>query len=87
MFFRDSGVPGQPGRRLGDRVTLSDSDVMSSDTDVFLTSIVWRLSKDGGFQQDLTGIAAGSLYPYSDYYVIGTSKLGSSGGDIGRLFY
>lgn len=85
LVFVASGVPGDPTRRLGDRITLDDSKTMSSSRDGFLTGVQWRLDKDG-FWQDLTLLDATTLYPHAgDYFVIGTSTLESSNSDY--LFY
>ena len=88
LFFKISGVAGVPGRRLGDRLSITDADVMTSSREMFLTGIGWRLSQDG-FQQDYTGIDAAALYPYSDttpgYFLIGTSTLKVAASD--RIFY
>lgn len=88
LFITARGSSGKPSLRLGDRVTVSDSNTMSSDMDIILTRIEWQFSKDG-FNQSLTGVEAAGLYTYNptQYFVIGTSRLGSTGSDIGRLFY
>lgn len=86
-------VPGDPGRRLGDRITVANADAMSSSRDGFLTAINWRLS-GRGFTQDLEILDAGSeadgtgLFPYSSYFVISTNEIGDSAPhDIARIFY
>lgn len=92
LSWQLKNVPGDPERRLGDRVTVGNADAMSSNRDGFLTTIVWRLSNKG-FVQDLDVIDAGSnaegtgLFPYDSYFVIGTNTLGSGGGSTARLFY
>lgn len=86
-------VPGDPGRRLGDRITVANADAMSSSRDGFLTAINWRLSNKG-FVQDLDLIDAGSeaelngLFPYDAYFIVGTNEAGDSAPhDIARIFY
>lgn len=63
LTYQLRGCLGDPGRRLGDRVTISDSSVMSTARDAFLIGIQWRLTQNG-FSQDLTAIDAAQLYPY-----------------------
>lgn len=75
-------VPGEPGRRLGDRVTVANSYAMSSSRQGFITGINWRLS-ERGFVQDLDIIDATSLYPYGSYFILDTTLLGSGI----RVFY
>jgi hypothetical protein len=84
-------VPGNPVRRLGDRVTLGNAAAMSSNRDAFITAITWRLSNQG-FGQDLEVLDATQLYPYGNsgdtgYFVIGTNVLGSTTGAIAHIFY
>lgn len=88
LFWRVSGIPGVPARRLGDRLTLNDTSIMSAARDVFVIAITWRLGA-AGFSQDYEGIDAADLFPYQNtspgYFVIGTSTLKVSASD--RLFY
>lgn len=79
------GCAGKPARRLGDRVTIDDTSVMSTARDVFITSISWRLTPNG-FSQDIIAIDAAQLYPYqsSGYFKVGTDTLGAS---AKRVFY
>lgn len=79
------GVPGVPSRRLGDKVTINDSSVMSSSRDAFITSINWRMTSNG-FSQDITAVDAAQLYPYqaTGYFTVGTNTLGAS---AKRVFY
>lgn len=90
LFYRLAGCPGVASRRLGDRVTINDSSVMSSSRDAFLIGIRWRLS-DKGFEQDLDAVDAENMYPYQSsspsYFVTGTNKLGAADAARGRVFY
>jgi hypothetical protein len=86
-------VPGDPFRRLGDRVTVGNAEAMTSSRDAFLIGISWRLSSKG-FSQDIELLDAGNpsdgtgLYQSSTYFVIGTNNLGSgAGSNHGQLFY
>lgn len=85
LKYRLSGCPGVPSRRLGDRVTINDSGVMSAARDAFLTAVSWRLGAQG-FSQDLEAIDASQLYPYQSegYFVVGTNTLGAT---AKRIFY
>ena len=86
-------VPGDPFRRLGDRITVGNSQVMSADREGFITSIAWRLS-EMGFIQDIEVMDAGNtsdgtgLYPHDVYFIIGTDEFGSSSNpDSEPIFY
>ena len=85
LTYRLRGVLGNPARRLGDRVTINDTSVMSASRDAFLVGIRWRLTANG-FQQDLEAIDAAQLYPYQSdgYFIIGTNVLSATSK---RIFY
>ncbi len=85
LSFKVANVNGIPGRRLGDRLTLTDADVMTSSAQMFTTEIEWRLGREG-FRQTYTGIDATGLYPFQNsYFVLGISLLDASAS--ARLFY
>jgi hypothetical protein len=85
-------APGDPTRRLGNRVTVGNADAMSANRDAFITGMIWRLGNHG-FVQDLELIDAGSasdgtgLYQSDAYFVLGASTLGASGGSTAPIFY
>ena len=85
LSFRVTNVNGIPARRLGDRVTLTDADVMTDSRDIFLTEINFRLNSSG-FRQDYAGVDATGLYPYGgSYFIIGTDSLQAV--TSARVFY
>ena len=92
LFFQVDGIPGAAGRRLGDRLTVNDTSVMSAARDGFVLSVNWTLGASG-FRQGYELVDATSLYPYADttpgYFIIGTNKLGTEITSTlpGRLFY
>ena len=47
LTWRLRNVPGEAGRRLGDRVTVGNPQAMSSNRQAFITAIDWRLSARG----------------------------------------
>lgn len=86
LFFRVSGVVGDPARRLGDRLTLTDADVMTDSRDGYVIGIDWQLGR-GGYWQGYELVDAADLYPYDNYHLIGVSHLGAADPQRGRLFY
>jgi hypothetical protein len=85
LFFNVINGPGKPGRRLGDHVTLSDSVLMSASRDAYITSISWRWSVTG-FYQDLELVDQTGLFPHAgNYFVIGTDTLDAT--TSARVFY
>lgn len=93
LSFVLRGVPGDPVRRLGDRVTVGNADAMTANRDGFITGLTWRLSNKG-FGQDIEVLDAGNpsdgtgLYQSSAYFVLGSNLLGSGAGSShGQIFY
>ena len=91
-MYRLSGVPGDPRRKVGDRISITDSHTSTNVRYGYVVDLNWSLS-GGLFTNELTAIDAGSLYTYADaefgYFVIGTNELGDSApySNRGRLFY
>jgi hypothetical protein len=77
LFYKMRGVPGNPERRLGDRIEIDDPSVMSDPREAFITAIAWDLG-ESGFGQDLESCDASGLYPDDDYFTLGSSTLGGS---------
>src|SRR3990167_3010690 len=85
LSFSVKNVNGIPARRLGDRLTLTDADVMTSSRYCFLTEISWDLGRQG-FRQGYVGVDATTLYPYSgSYFIVNTNAPHASAS--WRLFY
>jgi hypothetical protein len=85
LFFQVSDYRGSPSLRLGDRLTLNDSEIMSAARDAFVIAISWRFG-GGRFKQDLELVDATDLYEFSDspgYFRVGTDVLAGTR----RIFY
>lgn len=90
LLWTVQNAKGKTSRLLGDRVTINDASVMSSSRAAIIIGIDWSADHNG-FTQNLSLFDLEGYYDYLDtdpgYFIIGTNKLGSSGSDIGRLFY
>ncbi|KKN74837.1 hypothetical protein LCGC14_0387300 [marine sediment metagenome] len=91
LFFKIDGVRGDPQRRLGDRITVSDASMSISSRIMFLTAIDWRFERGGPFLQNYEAVDGTALYQYlttdPSYFILGTNKLGAADPDNGRVFY
>lgn len=93
LFYRIGGVPGgradETLRRLGDRITIDDADMMSSDLDnrdAIIVGLDWTFDPNTtGYKDDLVAVDAADLFPngIDDYFIIGTSAWNGSD----NLFY
>jgi hypothetical protein len=94
LFYSVTGVPGNPARQPGDRVSFSDPTVMPGGArEAIVLAVGWTISSSG-YVQTLEAMDAASLYPSTGtapgYFLISTSggsKLGSGDAARGCLFY
>ena len=94
LFAKMGGCPGEPLRVIGDRVTVTDSELSLSATDFFIVAVNWRYDRVG-FVQDFELVRCSDMYAYAGgavsggYFVLGTGNntLGSGSSKPGKLFY
>ena len=79
------GVPARPWLEVGDRVTVTET-LTDIDEDYWVGKIGWRWSPKGTYTQDLTLMRIADMFSAEDYFIIGTSKYGTST-DHGHLFW
>lgn len=80
LGYAVTNAVGKPQRRLGNRITISDTTISDVSRDAILTGIRWSLDRNG-FNQDLTLIDAGQLYPFyptPGYITLGSDTIGGS---------
>lgn len=88
------GCPGVAQRRVGDRITITDSELSLSATDFYVTSVTWQYGT-AGYRQDIEAARCSDLYAYAGgavsggYFVIGAGNntLGAASSKPGKLFY
>lgn len=84
------GCPGIASRKIGDRITITDSELYLSATDFWVTAISWSYSSRG-YVQELEAYRCTDLFPYvgasPGYFIIGTNKLGAADALRGRVFF
>ena len=85
------GIQGLPQLRVGDLVAIDPDAVGGILTSgrrlAHVVEIGWRLGASG-FWQDLTCVDREGLFAAdTEYFVLGTHRLGSVGADRGRMFY
>jgi hypothetical protein len=78
---RLSGVPARPWLEVGDRVTVTET-LTDIDEDYFIEAMGWTF--DGKrYAMNLDLVRAGDMFPYSTYFILGTSAYGTTA----RLFW
>ena len=79
------GIPARPWLECGDRVTVTEALTDISE-DYWIGKISWRWNPKGTYTQDLSLMRIADMFALEDYFIIGTSKLGT-GADHGHLFW
>jgi hypothetical protein len=79
LFYSISGTQGLPARRLGDLITINDSETMSAARNAYIIGIQWAFSQTG-FTQDVEAVDSASIYQHTldEFFIVGTDELGSS---------
>lgn len=73
-----TGVPARPHLDVTDRVTVQETDTGIS-RDFFIARKQYRFSLSDGYVEDYDLVDAADYLPYSNYFVIGTTGLGTAG--------
>lgn len=76
LTYTLSGVPAIPWLQLGDRVTITASEPITTSRDAIITKLSFRFVPQSGFSMDVECIDAAGLFLYGGYMVIGTGELG-----------
>ena len=79
------GVPARPWLEVGDRVTVTET-LTGINEDYWIGKISWRWSPGSTYTMDLSLMRIADMFELEDYFIIGTSKLGT-GADHGHLFW
>lgn len=78
---RLGGIPARPWLEVGDRVTVTET-LTDIDEDYFIENMHWRF--DGRrYTMDLDMVRAADMFPYTGYFIVGTSSYGTTA----RLFW
>jgi hypothetical protein len=89
LLYQLKHVRAVPMLELGDRVTIINTEQLSSSREGFVVGIDWQYSAEGGYYMDINILDAVNLYPTSTPFIVGTTKYGPSGGaaPVGQLVY
>jgi hypothetical protein len=81
LLAKMRNCPGNPLRVIGDRITITDTELDLSATAFYIVGVSWQYTVGAGYRQDIDAVRCADLYVYADspgYFVIGTSTLGGS---------
>lgn len=68
--------PGNPLRRVGWKINISDTNLLSATRTAYITSLRWRVGQT--FTQDIEAVDASQMFVDASYFVIGTNTLGAA---------
>jgi hypothetical protein len=82
LKYQLSNVVGNPERKLGDLITISDTIMLAAgNKTAYITGLSWKWDKSGFSHTSIDCIDAATLYPYATspgYFIIGSSLLGGT---------
>ena len=90
--FRLNNVRGKATRRLGQKITIGDSKIMSADKTAYIVGLSWRFDEATGWTQSIEAIDATAWFPYQaspGYFVLGNTPptTGDTLGSAKVVFY
>jgi hypothetical protein len=77
LFFRLNNCPGDPALHIGDRINLAHPDSWVGPFGAQILSITWSLDANG-FRQSFEAADKANLYPYDEYFILGTTVAAST---------
>ena len=90
LTFRLENCPGEPTLRVGDAIQVSHPDGWTGPFGANIVGIQFSLS-GGGFRQSIEAVASNELFPFSGYFILGTtsaaSTLGAASVRAAPVFY
>jgi hypothetical protein len=75
LFFRLNNCPGLPELHIGDRIQVSHDEHWDGPFNANIVGLTWSLSSSG-FRQNIEAVASNGLFPYDEYFVLGTGTVG-----------
>ena len=80
MCIRDSinGAPAIPWLQLGDRVTITATEPITTSREAILTKLDYSWQPNGRFSMNAEAVDAAGLFQYAKFFVLGTSAYGSA---------
>lgn len=76
--YRINGAPAYPWLQLGDRVTITATEPITTAREAIVTKLDFSWQPQGRFSMNVEAVDAVGLFPYSSYFVIGTTAAGSA---------
>lgn len=78
LTYRINGVPAYPWLQLGDRVTITATEPITTAREAIITKLDFSWQPQGRFSMNVEAVDAAGLFPYSSYFIVGTTALGSA---------
>lgn len=78
LTYKLNGVPAYPWLQLGDRVTITATDPITTAREAIITKLDYSWQPQGRFAMNVEAVDAAGLFPYASYFIVGTTALGST---------
>lgn len=78
LTYRLDGVPAIPWLQLGDRITITATEPITTSRDAIITKLDFRWQVNSLFTMSIEAVDAAGLFQYPTFFVLGTSVYNSS---------
>ena len=78
LIYRINGVKALPWLQLGDKITVTANDVLTDSRTAIITALAFTWAPEARFAMNVSAVDSAGLYPYTSFFVIGTSELGGA---------
>ena len=78
LTYRINGAPAIPWLQLGDRVTITATEPITTSREAILTKLDYSWQPNGRFSMNVEAVDAAGLFQYAKFFVLGTSAYGSA---------
>jgi hypothetical protein len=78
LTYRLGGVPAVPWLQLGDRITITAAEPITTSRDAIITKLDFSWQPNSRFTMSVEAVDAAGLFQYPTFFVLGTSVYNSS---------
>lgn len=74
LTYKISGVPAVPWLQLGDRITITATEPITTSRQAIVTKLDFSWRPEARFVMNVEAVDAAGLFQYSDFFVVGTNE-------------
>jgi len=78
LTYKLAGVPAIPWLQLGDRITITATDPITTSRAAIVTKLDFAWQPNGRFTMGVEAVDAAGLFQHASFFVVGTSPYNSA---------